>query len=49
MEIYAPFMSAYEFFQGMGIRVWDNGHGHTGVSHSDPFRLFRRCPAISSR
>ena len=34
VEIYAPFMSSYEFFQTMGIRVWDNGHGHTGVSHS---------------
>ena len=20
--------------EGMGIRVWPNGHGHTGVSHS---------------
>lgn len=34
VEIYAPFMSSYEFFQKMGIRVWQNGHGHTGVSHS---------------
>ena len=34
VEIFAPFMSPYEFFEGMGIRVWDNGHGHTGVSHS---------------
>jgi benzoate/toluate 1,2-dioxygenase alpha subunit len=34
VEIYAPFMSSYEFFQTMGIRVWRNGHGHTGVSHS---------------
>jgi phenylpropionate dioxygenase-like ring-hydroxylating dioxygenase large terminal subunit len=34
VEIYAPFMSPYEFFEGMGIRVWPNGHGHTGVSHS---------------
>jgi phenylpropionate dioxygenase-like ring-hydroxylating dioxygenase large terminal subunit len=34
VEIYAPFMSSYEFFQTMGIRVWDNGHGHTGVAHS---------------
>jgi hypothetical protein len=34
VEIYAPFMSSYEFFEGMGIRVWPNGHGHTGVSHS---------------
>jgi hypothetical protein len=21
-------------FESMGIRTWDNGHGHTGVSHS---------------
>jgi benzoate/toluate 1,2-dioxygenase subunit alpha len=34
VEIIAPFMSPYEFFEGMGIRVWPNGHGHTGVSHS---------------
>lgn len=34
VEIYAPFVSSYEFFQGMGLRVWNNGHGHTGVSHS---------------
>lgn len=34
VEIYAPFVSSYEFYEGMGIRVWPNGHGHTGVSHS---------------
>ena len=34
VEIYAPFMSSYEFFENMGIRVWPNGHGHTGVHHS---------------
>jgi phenylpropionate dioxygenase-like ring-hydroxylating dioxygenase large terminal subunit len=34
VEIYAPFMASYQFFEGMGIRVWPNGHGHTGVSHS---------------
>jgi phenylpropionate dioxygenase-like ring-hydroxylating dioxygenase large terminal subunit len=34
VEIYAPFMAPYEFFEGMGIRVWANGHGHTGVNHS---------------
>ncbi|MDX9838174.1 MAG: SRPBCC family protein, partial [Azoarcus sp.] len=33
-EQFAPFMSPYEFFEGMGIRVWENGHGHTGVSNS---------------
>lgn len=34
MEIIAPFMSPYEFFEEMGIRTWPNGHGHTGVHHS---------------
>jgi phenylpropionate dioxygenase-like ring-hydroxylating dioxygenase large terminal subunit len=34
IELLAPFMSSYEFFEGMGIRVWPNGHGHTGVSNS---------------
>lgn len=34
VEQFAPFISNYEFFEGMGIRVWENGHGHTGVSNS---------------
>jgi len=34
MEVIAPFMSPYEFFEDMGIRSWPNGHGHTGVHHS---------------
>ena len=34
VEIFAPFMSPYEFFENMGIRVWDNGHAHTGVRTS---------------
>jgi len=34
VEIYAPFMASYEFFEKMGIRTWENGHGHTGVHHS---------------
>ncbi len=34
VEIYAPFVSSYEFYQNMGIRTWANGHGHTGVSQS---------------
>src|SRR3954454_18013242 len=34
MEIFAPFIAPYEFYEKMGIRTWDNGHGHTGVSHS---------------
>ena len=34
VEQFAPFISPYEFFEGMGIRVWENGHGHTGVKNS---------------
>ena len=34
VEQFAPFMSPYEFYEGMGIRVWENGHGHTGVTNS---------------
>ena len=39
VEIYGPFMSSYEFFDKMGIKVFPNGHGYTGVP-LDPFRLF---------
>jgi benzoate/toluate 1,2-dioxygenase subunit alpha len=34
VEQFAPFANSYRFFEGMGIRVWENGHGHTGVSDS---------------
>ena len=34
VEIYAPFMSPYQFYENMGIRTWPNGHGHTGVAGS---------------
>lgn len=34
VELFAPFMSPYEFYENMGIRVWENGHGHTGVADS---------------
>ena len=34
VEIYAPFMSPYSFYERMGIRTWPWGHGHTGVHHS---------------
>ncbi len=34
VEIIVPFMSPYEAFENMGIRVWENGHGHTGVHRS---------------
>ena len=34
VEVYAPFMAPYDFFETMGLRVWPNGHGHTGVTTS---------------
>ena len=34
VELFAPFVSPYEFFEKMGIRVFSNGHGHTGVADS---------------
>lgn len=34
VELFAPFMSPYDFWENVGIRVWDNGHGHTGVADS---------------
>jgi len=34
VEIFLPFVSPYEFFENMGLRVWDNGHAHTGVHNS---------------
>ena len=34
VELFAPFINSYEFFENMGIRVWVNGHGHTGVADS---------------
>ncbi|TWG98284.1 phenylpropionate dioxygenase-like ring-hydroxylating dioxygenase large terminal subunit [Mesorhizobium sp. J18] len=34
VEVYAPFMAPYDFFDKMGLRVWPNGHGHTGVTTS---------------
>ncbi len=34
MELIAPFAESYDFMDGMGLRTWPNGHGHTGVHHS---------------
>jgi benzoate/toluate 1,2-dioxygenase alpha subunit len=34
VEIYAPFIGPYDFFVKMGVRTWDNGHGHSGVTQS---------------
>ena len=34
IEQLSPFASSYRFFDDMGVRVWPNGHSHTGVKHS---------------
>jgi len=34
IELITPFTSPYKFYEDFGIRVWPNGHGHTGVSNS---------------
>jgi benzoate/toluate 1,2-dioxygenase subunit alpha len=34
IEQFAPFMSDYQFFDGMGVRVFDNGHSFSGANFS---------------
>jgi benzoate/toluate 1,2-dioxygenase subunit alpha len=34
IEQFLPFVSNYEFFDKMGVRIYDNGHSYTGVSFS---------------
>jgi phenylpropionate dioxygenase-like ring-hydroxylating dioxygenase large terminal subunit len=34
IEQFVPFASSYEFFDSMGVRVFDNGHSYTGVHGS---------------
>lgn len=34
IEQFVPFVSDYAFFDGMGVRVFDNGHSYTGVNFS---------------
>ncbi len=34
IEQFVPFVSDYQFFDGMGVRVFDNGHSYTGVNFS---------------
>jgi benzoate/toluate 1,2-dioxygenase subunit alpha len=34
IEQFVPFVSSYEFFDRMGVRVFDNGHSYTGVHGS---------------
>ncbi|MEZ5659597.1 MAG: aromatic ring-hydroxylating dioxygenase subunit alpha [Burkholderiaceae bacterium] len=34
IEQFLPFASGYEFFDKMGVRIFENGHSYTGVSFS---------------
>jgi phenylpropionate dioxygenase-like ring-hydroxylating dioxygenase large terminal subunit len=34
IEQFLPFVSNYEFFDKMGIKIFDNGHSYTGVNFS---------------
>ncbi|HUA90536.1 MAG TPA: Rieske 2Fe-2S domain-containing protein, partial [Steroidobacteraceae bacterium] len=34
IEQFVPFVNGYEFFEKMGVRLYDNGHSYTGVNFS---------------
>lgn len=34
IEQFVPFVSNYDFFDGMGVQVYDNGHSYSGVNFS---------------
>jgi len=34
IEQFLPFVSNYDFFDKMGVKIYDNGHSYTGVSFS---------------
>lgn len=34
IEQFVPFVNGYEFFEKMGVRIYDNGHSYTGVNFS---------------
>jgi phenylpropionate dioxygenase-like ring-hydroxylating dioxygenase large terminal subunit len=34
IEQFVPFMSDYRFFEDMGVRIFDNGHGFSGANFS---------------
>ena len=34
VEQFVPFVSNYEFFDNMGVKLYDNGHSYTGVNFS---------------
>lgn len=34
IEQFVPFVNGYEFFEKMGVRIYENGHSYTGVNFS---------------
>jgi len=34
IEQFVPFVNGYDFFEKMGVKVYDNGHSYTGVNFS---------------
>jgi phenylpropionate dioxygenase-like ring-hydroxylating dioxygenase large terminal subunit len=34
IEQFVPFVNGYDFFERMGVKVYDNGHSYTGVNFS---------------
>lgn len=34
IEQFVPFVNGYEFFDNMGVRIYENGHSYTGVKFS---------------
>jgi phenylpropionate dioxygenase-like ring-hydroxylating dioxygenase large terminal subunit len=34
IEQFVPFVSGYDFFDKMGVKIYDNGHSYTGVNFS---------------
>src|SRR3984957_5429259 len=34
IEQFTPFVNGYDFFERMGVKVYDNGHSYTGVNFS---------------
>jgi phenylpropionate dioxygenase-like ring-hydroxylating dioxygenase large terminal subunit len=34
IEQFLPFVNGYEFFDKMGVRIYENGHSYTGVNYS---------------
>ena len=34
IEQFLPFVNGYDFFDQMGVRIYENGHSYTGVHFS---------------